>query len=158
MSADFHTIPCEFSNESTATFCSHSSNAGITLARGNAANNSYHQRPSTFSYDESSWVCQLPRDPKCGMTLPSRGIKAVRDHLQREHPEMVYAAKMESTKCKWPGCNAVLKRKSLVKHISNSHLAAGECICIHCCNKMSTPDALKRHQSRYCRNTTHRSA
>lgn len=94
---------------------------------------------------QSTPRCKLPN---CDMALPIVTNQAVRIHLQRQHPDLIYKAKTAVVVCTWPGCHhsRMLKRNSLVKHIANSHLGAGKRTCPTCNLELSTLDALRRHQ------------
>lgn len=82
---------------------------------------------------------------ECGMHVMGDRIRLTR-HIQRWHSSHV-ALGQKQVPCRWGGCEKVMKRENVVRHIIVTHLKVKWC-CSVCRIRLSRDDASARHFER----------
>jgi hypothetical protein len=82
---------------------------------------------------------------ECGMHVMGDRMRLTR-HIQRWHRAHV-AHGQRQVPCRWSGCEKVMKRENIVRHIIATHLKTKWC-CSVCHNRLSRDDASARHFER----------
>ncbi|EPS95821.1 hypothetical protein FOMPIDRAFT_1088783, partial [Fomitopsis schrenkii] len=91
----------------------------------------------------------------CGVPLHSTSPESIRQHLAQFHTADVdMQGGRTRTRCQWwtrhGWCEREVYCKMLPKHVAGVHLKDTECVCTRCGQKVSRPDALKRHLAWSC--------
>lgn len=94
-------------------------------------------------------ACQIPH---CGILLDVRDKKATRNHVNFHVNSLAWGESLRG-QCPWEGCTTELQKKSMCKHVVNVHCGADRQTCDLCGLRVSTSDALVRHQEAACRGT-----
>lgn len=81
---------------------------------------------------------------ECGMHVMGDRIRLTR-HIQRWHS--AHVAHGQKVRCRWGGCEKVMKRENVVRHIIVTHLKVKWC-CSVCWIRLSRDDASARHFER----------
>ena len=86
----------------------------------------------------------------CNAPLGVQGKRATRTHINH-HVNSLAWGESPRIQCPWEGCTTELRKKSMCKHVVNVHCGADRQTCQFCGLRVSTSDALLRHQEASCR-------